>query len=621
METVSSLLAKALGSKAASDKEDAPSGLAGLPDSLRDLVEAINGAAAKQEDLSKKEEDAAGDRQSRLDSLSRQFVSSIQELASVTALLNRTQADAHRQAEDRAKRDEALHKREEAARARAEKVSSITGRQSAAKAGMGASFLEAVFGKGVGDFARNVLKAREKTRSDVAALSEARYAEKVGIIEDQKADRLAGAEMEKEAALAGATATYTRKLTEQSTALGEAVQAGKESAATLSRVEEAEGRLAAAKSREKSVAAEGFARLNESPQSAPAGTQPAPPRVSDGGAPATVRPVSPVTVSPTIVTPDGRDALAEAAAERTRREVAARNLEAEAATAEARDALVSAKKEVGAAPAAYAGAMAQGEMAAAESKAAREEMGAAIRDASLREQERKAEAVDTARRASNEAYAERAAGTLVSPEEARSIKTTNLMTEAIAPPAFAIIAKVMERFQGMFPVIEQTGSALIELGTALPATIFTVGGQIIAGLEYGLSQFRDAIWTPDVRKRYDKSDIAVVKATGGEGRADLFRERQEGNLAAYKASADPSRPAEMRSGLIEASRGPVRANAPHEFTYAETPSTVTGIAHMEHAESAVREAPARPCQEPPVPERALGVIPVGPSNGSVDSWR
>jgi hypothetical protein len=229
--------------------------------------------------------------------------------------------------------------------------------------------------------------------------------------------------------------------------------------------------------------------------------------------------------------------------------------------------------------------------------------------------------VDAARRASNEAYAERAAGTLVSPEEARSIKTTNLMTEAIAPPAFAIIAKVMERFQGMFPVIEQTGNALIELGTALPATIFTVGGQIIAGLEYAASSLRDAIWTPDVRERYDKSDIAVVKATGGKGRADLFRERQEGNLAAYKASAVPSRPAEMRSGLIEASRGPVRANAPHEFTYAETPSTVTGIAHMEHAESAVREAPARPRREPPVPERALGVIPVGPSNGNIDSWR
>jgi len=627
METVSSLLARELGLEGGTEKKS-PANLEDLPDSLRSLVESINKNTSGRDKESKDEKNAAAKRQNQIDMMQRQFNANIQELADVTAMLNDTQSDALKQAEKRAKRDEERHKRDEAARKRAEKLSAVTTRQNAAKNEIGVGLLSALFGKGIGDFAANALKAQAQTRSDIAELSEARYEDKTATAADQKADKLEGAEIEKEDALAGATATYTRKLTEQSTALGEAIQEGAESAATLSRVEEAEGRLAAAKSREKSVAAEGFARLNEAPQSAPAGTQPVPPRVSDGGAPATVlpvspvtvSPVSPVTVSPTIVTPDGRDALAEAAVERTRKEVAARNSAAAAATAEASDAVGAAKKEVGIAPIAYVGATVRGEMAAAESKAAREEMVAAIRDASLREQERKAEAVDAERLAKNEAYAEKSTGALVSSKEKKSIGATNFVTSAVAPPALVIIGKVMEKFRDMFPVIEQTGNALIEMGTVLPATMFTVGGQIIAGLEYLASELRDAIWTPDVRKRYDKSDAAVMKATG-KSRADLFEEAQEGNLEAYKTAATSVTMATSRVGLSEASRGPVRANSRREFTVAETPTTAAGVTHVARTGAEARETFAPPAPAPASQDRALGVIPVGPSSGSVDFWR
>lgn len=698
METVSSLLARALGSKGGSEKKP-PGNLEDLPDSLRQLVESINKNTSGRDKVSKDEKNAVAKRQNQINEMQRQFNANIQELADVTAMLNDTQSDALKQAEKRAKRDEERHKRDEAARKRAEKLSAVTTRQNAAKKDIGVGLLGALFGKGIGDFVSNALKAQAQTQSDIAELSEARYEDKIATAADQKADKLERAEIKKEEAIAKAATSYKGKVEEQITSLGSAIQEAKTNDAVLARTEAAQAQLEAAKVSRDKIEAEGSARLAETSPGKPTAPTPEgaaigassikenaaapatpikenvaalatpirenaatltapiivtpsgedavaavqPERAPEGATfgassvkenvavPATsikenVIPAPAVPATPIIVTPNGEDAVAAVQAERTRKEVAARNLEADAVVSRAADAFVQATREEGVAPAAYSGATIQGETAIAETKKAGEETAAAIKDAIINESNSKAEAENAERLAKNEAYAEKSTGALVSKEEQKAIGATNLVTSAVAPPALVIIGKVMEKFQNMFPVIEQTGNALIEMGTALPATMFTVIGQLTAGLTYALSELRDALWTPDVRKRYDKSDAAVMAATGGKSRADLFEEAQEENLEAYKTESYKKTAADVtmttsRSGLVEASRGPVRANSKKEFTVAETPSTAAGVTHVARTGAEAREMYAPPAPAPASQDRALGVIPVGPSNGSVDSWR
>ena len=630
METVSSLLTRALGSKGDSEKRS-PTKLDDLPDSLRKLVESINKNTSGRDKESKDEKNAAARRQNQIDTMQRQFNANIQELADVTAMLNDTQSDALKQAEKRAKRDEERHKRDEAARKRAEKLSAVTTRQNAAKNEIGVGLLSALFGKGIGDFVSNTLKAQAQTQSDIAELSEARYEDKIATAADQKADKLEGAEIEKEAAVARAATSYKGKVEEQATSLGSAIQEAKTNDAVLARTEAAQAQLEAAKATRDKIEAEGSARLAETSPGKPTVTTPE--GVAIGASSVKENAVAPATPAPSvkenaaapatpiIVTPSGEDAVAAVQAERTRQEVASRNLEADAAVSRAADEFAKATREEGAAPAAYSGATIQGEAAVTETQKAGEEAATAIKDAIINESNSKAEAENAERLAKNEAYAEKSTGALVSSEEKSSIGATNLVTSAVAPPALVIIGKVMEKFQNMFPVIEQTGNALIEMGTALPATMFTVIGQLTSGLAYALSELRDAIWTPNVRKRYDKSDAAVMEATGGKSRADLFEEAQEGNLEAYKTAATSVTMTTSRGGLSKASRGPVRANSKREFTVAETPSTAAGVTHVARTGAEAREMYAPPAPAPASQDRALGVIPVGPSNGSVDSWR
>lgn len=629
METVSSLLTRALGSKGDSEKKS-PTKLDDLPDSLRKLVESINKNTSGRDKESKDEKNAAAKRQNQIDTMQRQFNANIQELADVTAMLNDTQSDALKQAEKRAKRDEERHKRDEAARKRAEKLSAVTTRQNAAKNEIGVGLLSALFGKGIGDFAANTLKAQAQTQSDIAELSEARYEDKIATAADQKADKLEGAEIEKEAAIARATTSYRGKVEEQTTSLGSAIQEAKTNDAVLARTEAAQAQLEAAKASRDKIEAEGSARLAETSPGKPIVTTPEGATVGASSvkenavAPATPAPsvkenaAAPAT--PIIVTPSGEDAVAAVQAERTRKEVASRNLEADAIVSRAADEFAKATREEGAAPAAYSGATIQGEAATAETQKAGEEAATAIKDAIINESNSKAEAENAERLAKNEAYAEKSTGALVSSEEKKSIGATNLVTSAVAPPALVIIGKVMEKFQNLFPVIGQSGNALIEMGTALPATMFTVIGQLTAGLSYALSELRDAIWTPNVRKRYDKSDEAVMEGTG-KSRADLFEEAQEGNLEAYKTAATSVTMTTSRGGLDKASRGPVRANSKREFTVAETPTTATGVTHVARTGAEARGTYTPPAPAPASQDRALGVIPVGPSSSSVDSWR
>lgn len=614
METVSSLLNRVLGSKGDSERKS-PTKLDDLPDSLRKLVESINKNTSGRDKESKDEKNAAK-RQNQIDTMQRQFNANIQELADVTAMLNDTHSDALKQAEKRTKRDEERHKRDAAARKRAEKLSAITTRQNAAKNEIGVGLVSALFGKGIGDFAANALKAQAQTQSDIAELSEARYEDKIATAADQKADKLEGAEIEKEAAITRATTSYKGKVEEQTTSLGSAIQEAKTNDAVLARTEAVQAQLEAAKASRDKIEAEGTARLAETSPGKPIATTPE--GAAIGASSAKENAAAPAT--PIIVTPSGEDAVAAVQSERTRKEVASRNLEADAVVSRTADEFAKATREEGAAPAAYSGAAIQGEAAVSETQKAGEEAATAIKDAIINESNSKAEAENAERFAKNEAYAEKSAGALVSKEEQKSIGATNLMTSAVAPPALVIIGKVMEKFQGMFPVIEQTGNALIEMGAALPATMFTVIGQLTAGLTYVLSELRDAIWTPDVRERYDESDAAVMKATG-KSRADLFEEAQEGNLEAYKTAATSVTMTTSRVGLNKASRGPVRANSKREFTVADSPTTAAGATHVARAGAEARETFAPPTPAPASPDRALGVIPVGPSNGSVDSWR
>lgn len=616
METVSSLLARILGAPADTKKKESSVNLENLPDSLRQLAESINRNTSGRDNVSKDEKNAAAKRQNQINEMQRQFNSSIQELADVAAILNDTQSSALKQAEKRANRDEERRKRDDAARKRAEKLSAVKTRQNAAKKEIGAGLVSALFGKGIGDFFSNALKAREQTKTDIAELSEARYADMIATAADQKADKMERAEIKKDAAIVKATASYKGKLEEQTASLGGAIHEAKENDAVLARTEAARARLEDAKAARDKIEAVGSARLAETFPGKPAAATPKGTSVDASSVKENV--VAPA--APIIVTPSGEDASAVVQAERTREEVAARNLEADAVASKLSDEFTKEKKKEGVAPAAYSGAVIQGEAAIAGIKKVGEETATAIKNAIINEDHSKAKAVDAERLAKKKADAKKAAGALVPKEEQKGISTTNLMTGAVAPSALVITGKVMEKFKNMFPVIEQTGNALIEMSTVLPATLFTVIGQLTAGLTYALSELRDAIWTPDVRKRYDKSDAAVMTATK-KSRADLFAAAQEENLEAYKTTPTSVKGTSSLGGLGTASRGPVRANSKREFTVADSPTTAAGVTRAARTGSEAREKFSPPTPAPASQERALGVIPVGPSNGNVDSWR
>lgn len=616
METISSLLSKQLGSKEKPSKKDGQD-LSGLPKALQDLVKAVNKSAASKE---KGDNASSADkRQGNIDMLQRAFNANVQELNDVLAALNETQADALQQAEKRAKQDDARHRREEAARKRAEKLNEVSNRQAKTKANLGAGLIGALFGQALGEFTKNALAAQEQTKEDVASVVSARYDAKVGAAEDVEAAKSEGAETVKEAAVSDATQKHIATMEKETAALGDAVLSAKANDAILAGTEAAKAALEAASAARDKIEKEGAAKLSGAPS---------PAERASGGVSAAGLSEEPKQ-APLIVTPSGGDALAEASVERTRADVAARNLEAGAAVASASDAFAEATRMEGAASAKYTGAVLQGESAVAAIQGSVEETAAAVKNAEETEINTKASAVDEARGAKEAAFAEKMEGSLVSKEEASSIGRTNMLTGAVAPPAVVVIGKVMEKFRDLFPVIEQTGDALIEMGTVIPATMVTSMGQLSAKLLYGLASLRDALWTPDVRKRYDASDAAYV-ATYKKSRADFYGKAQEARVAEEKAQATSVvlQSPDDRLLVNAATTGPVRANAPKEYTSVETPDAqgATGNASTaaEARRESLREASAeemrgyRPnsAYTPP-----LGVVPVSASNRSVDEWR
>ena len=591
-----------------------------LSESIQNLVAALNKDASardKSAKAAKDEKDAAQKRQDTIDGLQREFNANLKELVDITEELNKTQGDALMRAEKRAKKQEELFKKEEASRKRAEKIAALQSKPKDIMSGLKVDFLGAIFGKGVGDFMKNVSRAKEQTKSDVSDLAEARYADKIATAEEKKADAFAAAEAKRADTVEGAQ--RARKATLESTAarIGRSIQSAQKNSDALLASETAYEEWEKAGKARDALAREGEARLSQVGKSAPATGA-----GSGGGAGGG----TPAPASPLIVTPSGRDALADAEVEKARREVAEANKAAEQAiSAAAKKFQDVTGEEVDKASIGYTGAVAGGEAAIAESRASATATKEAIQDAILTENAEKANATYAAAREKGKANAEMAKGGMVSASQKSSIGRANMLATAIAPPALVIIGKVMEKFQNMFPIIEQTGNALIELGTVVPATLFTVTGQLTAGLLYGLASIHDAISTPDVRERYDKSDARIQEATK-KSRAELYAEAEERNLEAYKKNSTDVKTTASTFARVANTSATITQNTPGMFTVENIPGTVSGITHTAGSSYEARDqinaaAAARAAVAAAPVEKPMPVVSAGPSNSSVDQWR
>lgn len=621
MDSVSeALLAQLTKGSSSSGKGRDSVDISKLSESIQNLVAALNKDASardKSAKAAKDEKDAAQKRQDTIDGLQREFNANLKELVDITEELNKTQGDALMRAEKRAKKQEELFKKEEASRKRAEKIAALQSKPKDIMSGLKVDFLGAIFGKGVGDFMKNVSRAKEQTKSDVSDLAEARYADKIATAEEKKADAFAAAEAKRADTVEGAQ--RARKATLESTAarIGRSIQSAQKNSDALLASETAYEEWEKAGKARDALAREGEARLSQVGKSAPATGA-----GSGGGAGGG----TPAPASPLIVTPSGRDALADAEVEKARREVAEANKAAEQAiSAAAKKFQDVTGEEVDKASIGYTGAVAGGEAAIAESRASATATKEAIQDAILTENAEKANATYAAAREKGKANAEMAKGGMVSASQKSSIGRANMLATAIAPPALVIIGKVMEKFQNMFPIIEQTGNALIELGTVVPATLFTVTGQLTAGLLYGLASIHDAISTPDVRERYDKSDARIQEATK-KSRAELYAEAEERNLEAYKKNSTDVKTTASTFARVANTSATITQNTPGMFTVENIPGTVSGITHTAGSSYEARDqinaaAAARAAVAAAPVEKPMPVVSAGPSNSSVDQWR
>lgn len=600
-----------------------------LSESIQKLVVSLNKDAAardKSAKAAKDEKDAAQKRQNAIDGLQSEFNANLKELVDITEELNKTQGDALMRAEKRAKKQEELFKKEEASRKRAEKIAALQSKPKDIMSGLKADFLGAIFGKGVGDFMKNVSRAKKQTKSDVSALAEARYDDKIAVAEEKKADAFAAAEAKREDTVEGAQRARKATLERTTTEIGTSIQSAQKNSEELLASETAYAEWEKAGKARDALAREGEARLSQVGKSSPAtGSGSGSGAGGAGGGAA-------APAAPLIVTPSGRDALVDAEVEKARREVAEANTAAEQAISAAAKKFQDVTGEVvDKAAIGYAGAVSGGEAATAESRASAASTKEAIQDAILTENAEKADATYAAAREKGMANAKMAKGGMVPDSVKASIGRANMLSTAIAPPALVIIGKVMGKFQNMFPIIEQTGNAIIELGTVVPATLFTVTGQLAAKLLEGFAFVCDAISAPDVRERYDESDArvrAATKAATGEemSRSDLYGNTLEANLEAYKANSKKPIVEASTYGETRANPHSVRQNAPKTFTVENIPGTASGITHTAGSSYEARDqinaaAAAKAAVAATPVEKPMPVVSAGPSNSNVDQWR
>ena len=611
-ENISTLLQHALGKKDSSAPKDE---FAALPNSLKKLTDAISKASSDRANLSKKELDAASRRQEAINALNRQYQADLKETARILKELNATESGALRAAEKESKMAEAYRKREDDAARRASRLSEVGTRQAGETRANWLGLVGALGGEGIRNILGNFIKAEEQTKADIAKVSEARYEERLATAAAEKENKIAGADR----ALEDARLEYANAMTKATEREGKAILTLAEGDKALTAEEQAGAAYEAAKAERDRAEREGLSRL----QAAREGASDIAPLVSPIGDIASAIREGTEKRSGLILDAETQAAVEKKNISRIEAEVAERNLAAEAKVSAAGSAYAEARK--GGIQGALTYAAGAGEVAAAglEKEAAASKLAAAGQIAD----ETKAAAVREETEAAGQAFLQKKEGSLVSSAERSVIGSANLMSMAVAPPAVVIIGKVMEKFKDLFPIIEQTGGALVEMATALPAANMVIGNELASKIILMGSNIADTLRITDnkLRARYEASGARVATETG-RTRAQWYTEYQEARVAEEKAKATGKielAGSEERLAMAGQLASPVKANAPMEFSVETIPSAASGITHTAPERKAVAPQPPPAYRTEPyrAPEQTMGVVPVGASNRSVDEWR
>lgn len=640
-EDISSLLLKALGGNKSAGREDSS-----LPDSLKKLTEAITKSMQERANTSKKELSASEKRNQAIDGLFRQYQADLKETARIFKALNETEANSLKLAEKEAKEGAAYRKRVEAANRRAEKLNSVNERQAGERQKNWLGLIGAIGGKGFQGVVENFVKASEQTKKDIATISDARYEDITAKAAEAREDKVAAADKGLETAKQ-ARGQAIQNATEME---GRALQKMMAGDKTLDTTEKADAALKAARANQRSVAEEGTAKIKavkEGNEEAPARGERAErgaaapvaasrgERVERGGAAPLAAPLGDIASairegaeknSGLILDASTKDAIQKEKVSKVEAEVAEKNLAADVEVSKAGDEYAAAVAKDTQGLVEYA----EGTGDAGAARKAKETANAQLAYIESATVDKKAGALREEEQTVKEAFTQKQEGSLVSDQAKKSIGSANTMNMAIAPPALVIIGKVMEKFKEMFPVIEQTGGALIEMATAIPAVGITLGNELAAKLIFMGSQISDAIrfTDNDLRERYEKSNKEVIDATG-KSRAEWFTAYQDARVVEEKERAKNVKVASSDGGILSAAKlsGPVRMNEPAAYSVEKIPGTASGITHeaptreAAQAQARVREEerqrnlPVRP------PEQSVGVVPVGASNRNIDEWR
>ena len=631
-EDISSLLLKALGGNKSARSEDSS-----LPDSLKKLTEAITKSMQERTDTSKKELSASEKRNQSIDGLFRQYQADLKETARIFKALNETEANSLKLAEKEAKEGAAYRKRVEAANRRAEKLNSVGDRQAGERQTNWLGLIGAIGGKGFQGIVEDFVKASEQTKKDIATISDARYEDITETAAEAREDKFAAADK----GLETANQAHGQAIQNATEMEGRALQKMMAGDKTLDATENADAALKAAKANQRAVASEGTAKIKaakEGNEEAPARGERAErggvargERAERGGAAPLAAPLGDIASairegteknSGLILDASTKDAIQKEKVSKVEAEVAEKNLAADAEVSKAGDAYVAAAAKDTQGLVEYS----EGTGDASAAMKAKETANAQLAYIENAAVDKKAGALREEEQTVKEAFTQKQEGSLVSDAEKKSIGSSNIMNMAIAPPALVIIGKVMEKFKEMFPIIEQTGNALIELATALPAVVITLENELAAKIIFLGSQIADAIKGNDLRKRYEASNAEVIEKTG-KSRAEWFTVYQDARVNEEKRRASRVELASSDDGILSAAklRGPVQMNEPESFSVEKIVGTASGITHeaptREVVQTQVREEerqrnlPVRPA------EQSVGVVPVGASNRNIDEWR
>ena len=620
-EDISSLLLKALGGNKSARSEDSS-----LPDSLKKLTEAITKSMQERTDTSKKELSASEKRNQSIDGLFRQYQADLKETARIFKALNETEANSLKLAEKEAKEGAAYRKRVEAANRRAEKLNSVGDRQAGERQTNWLGLIGAIGGKGFQGIVEDFVKASEQTKKDIATISDARYEDITATAAEAREDKFAAADK----GLETANQAHGQAIQNATEREGRSLQKMMAGDKTLDATENADAALKAAKANQRAVASEGTAKIKaakEGNEEAPARGE----RAERGGAAPLAAPLGDIASairegteknSGLILDASTKDAIQKEKVSKVEAEVAEKNLAADAEVSKAGDAYVAAAAKDTQGLVEYS----EGTGDASAAMKAKETANAQLAYIENAAVDKKAGALREEEQTVKEAFTQKQEGSLVSDAEKKSIGSSNIMNMAIAPPALVIIGKVMEKFKEMFPIIEQTGNALIELATALPAVVITLENELAAKIIFLGSQIADAIKGNDLRKRYEASNAEVIEKTG-KSRAEWFTVYQDARVNEEKRRASRVELASSDDGILSAAklRGPVQMNEPESFSVEKIVGTASGITHeaptREVVQTQVREEerqrnlPVRPA------EQSVGVVPVGASNRNIDEWR